>query len=72
MSFRVPRELKEKMDNLREHINWSEELRRFVENRVKQFEQEKAVEELEEIIKRIPPSPRGTTTKYVREDRDSY
>ncbi len=72
MSFRVPRELKEKMDNLREHINWSEELRRFVENRVKQFEQEKAVEELEEIIERIPPSPRGTTTKYVREDRDSY
>jgi len=72
VSFRVPRELKEKMDNLREHINWSEELRRFVENRVKQFEQEKAVEELEEIIKRIPPSPRGTTTKYVREDRDSY
>ncbi len=72
MSFRVPRELKKKMDNLREHINWSEELRRFVEKRVKEFEQEKALEELEEIIRKMPPSPRGGTTKYVREDRDSY
>ncbi len=72
MSFRVPRELKKKMDNLRKHINWSEELRRFVENRIKEFEQEKTIEELEEIIRKIPPSPKGTATKYVREDRDSY
>ncbi|RLE96126.1 MAG: CopG family transcriptional regulator [Thermoprotei archaeon] len=71
VSFRVPRELKMKMDRLREHINWSEELRRFVENRIREYEQQRAIEELEELIKRLPPSPRGTAHEYVREDRDS-
>lgn len=71
VSFRVPRELKMKMDKLRKHINWSEELRRFVENRIKEYEQLRAIEELEELIKKVPPSPRGTAYRYVREDRDS-
>jgi len=72
VSFRVPRELKEKMVSLRKYINWSEELRRFVENRIKEFERERVIEELEDIIRKTPPSPKGTAVKYVREDRDSY
>ena len=72
VSFRVPEELKRRMDRLRKYVNWSEELRKFLERRVKEYEQERAIEELEEIIRKIPTSPRGTATKYVREDRDSY
>ena len=72
VSFRVPEKLKRKMDSLRKYINWSEELRKFVESRIKEYEQQKAVKELEEIIKEITPSPRGTAAKYVREDRDSH
>jgi len=72
VSFRVPKELKKKMDELRELINWSEEIRKFIERRIKEYEQIKAIEELEEIVKSIPTVPRGTVMKYVREDRDSH
>ncbi len=72
VSFRVPEELKRRMDRLRKYVNWSEELRKFLERRVREYEQERAIEELEEIIRKMPSSPRGTATKYVREDRDSY
>jgi len=45
---------------------------KFIENRIKEFEQQKAIEELEEIIiRRLPVCPRGTAVKYLREDRDS-
>ena len=71
VSFRIPRELKRKMDELRGLVNWSEEIRRFIERRVKEYEQLRAIEELEEIIRSIPAVPKGTATRYVREDRDS-
>jgi len=71
ISFKVPKELKEKMDQLRSHINWGEELRKFVEMRIKEFEQMKAIENLENIIKSLPKTPSGTVASYVREDRDS-
>lgn len=71
VTFRVPRELKERMDRLRGRVNWSEEVRRFLERRVRELEQVRAIEELESLIKRLPQVPRGTAVGYVREDRDS-
>ena len=50
VSFRVPRDLKKKMDELRGILNWSEELRRFVESRIREFEQVKAIEEFERVV----------------------
>ena len=72
ISFRILKELKKRMDALRDRINWSEEVRRFIEQRVRELEQEIAIEELEELIAKLPQVPRGTVTRYVREDRDSY
>jgi len=72
VSFRVPKELKKKMDELRGLINWSEEIRKFIERRVREYEQLKAIEELEEMIKSLPTVPKGTATRYVRENRDSH
>ena len=72
ISFRVPKELKKKMDELRGTINWSEELRRYLERRIREYEQSKAIEELEKVIESLPPLPRGTAVGYVREDRDSH
>ncbi len=72
ISFRIPKKLKEKMDKLRKVVNWSEEVRSFLERRVREYEQLNAIRELEELIKDIPKTPRGTASKYVREDRDSY
>jgi len=39
---------------------------------VKEYERLRAIEELEEMIKTIPTVPKGTATRYVREDRDGY
>ncbi|RLE58046.1 MAG: CopG family transcriptional regulator [Thermoprotei archaeon] len=72
VTFRIPKRLKKKMDMLRDVVNWSEELRKFVEQRVKELEQERAIIQLEEIIQKIPKTPKGSTVKYVREDRDSH
>jgi predicted DNA-binding protein len=70
VSVRVPKELKERMEAFRGVVNWSEEIRAFIERRVAELEQEKAVEELERLIEKLPPAPKGVALKYVREDRD--
>ncbi len=72
VSFRIPRELKERMDRLCGKVNWSEEVRRFLEERVREYEQLEAIRELEETLKTLPQAPRGTALRYVREDRDSH
>ncbi len=69
VSFRVPKELKEKMKRI--GINWSEELGAYIEKRVKEHEQKEAIEEFKKIIAKIPQAPKGTAVKLVREDRDS-
>jgi len=71
VSVRVPRELKKRMDALKPYVNWSEEIRRFIEERVRELERLRVIEEVEEIIKTLPEVPRGTASSYVREDRDS-
>jgi hypothetical protein len=60
------------MDRLRGKVNWSEEVRRFLEERVREYEQLEAIRELEEALKTLPQAPRGTALRYVREDRDSH
>lgn len=71
ISIRIPRKLKEQMDMLREHVNWSEEIRRFLEKRVEEIRRMKVLEEVRRVIEGLPEVPRGTVTSYVREDRDS-
>ncbi len=70
--IRIPKELKEEMDKLRGVVNWSEEIRRFIEKKIEEIEQERALKEFEEIIKTIPKLPPEEVIKLVREDRDSY
>ena len=40
-SVKISRELKEKMERCRDRVNWAEEVRRFIEEKVKGFEAEK-------------------------------
>jgi len=71
ISIRIPRKLKEKMDRFRDLVNWSEEIRRFLESRVEELRRAKVLMEVRRIIEKLPEVPRGTVTRYVREDRDS-
>lgn len=72
ISLRIPRKLKEKMDILKNDVNWSEEIRKFLQIRVEELYRRKVLEEIRKVLEQIPESPRGTVVKYVREDRDSY
>jgi len=73
VSFRVSRELKEKMEQYKTQVNWGEELRNYVEKRIKQLEKEKLLEEINKFLEaRVTPQPPGTAEKLVREDREGH
>ena len=53
-------------------INWSDEIRRFIERRVREYRRRKALERIDRMLKDILETEKGTAKKYIREDRDSY
>ena len=70
ISIRIPRELKKGMREI--DINWSDEIRRFIERRVREYRRRKALERIDRMLKDILETEKGTAKKYIREDRDSY
>ena len=62
MSFKLPRELKKKMENLKDVVDWPSELRAFVEERVRELQ------ELSKTLKVLGASlrnrPREKSTIY--------
>jgi hypothetical protein len=66
ITIRIPRELKEKMkENPQE---WSEEVRNFIEERVRNLELRKTLQEIE--IKAERRSVKIDSTILIREDRE--
>lgn len=73
VSFKIRKDLKRKMEELKDRVNWSEELRRFVELRIKEMEAKESKERIREKLRKAPWSLRkGTSARLVREDRDSH
>ncbi len=67
--IRVPKKLKEEMKKI--NINWSEYLRRQIEERIRKEKLKKLWKEIEEIKNKIPPSPtKDFSVKSIREDRE--
>ncbi len=71
IGIHIPRRLREKMDSLG-NINWSEEVRRFLEERVEELHRRKVLEEVHRVVEQLPEVPREIVTRYVRKDRDSH
>ena len=72
VSFKVRREVKERMDRFRGRVDWAEELRRFVEERLRELEAEENLRRVVEELERIGVgAPKGFAVASVREDRDS-
>ncbi len=69
ISVRVPDELKEKMKKY--DINWSEEIRAFIERKIKNEEKAKLLDEIDSFLKSVPELEKGKATKLVRDSRDS-
>ena len=65
-TIRIPRELKERMRRL--PVEWSEEIRLFIEERVKRLELMRIIEDLEIRSKRR--GLRVDSARLIREDRE--
>lgn len=65
-TIRIPQELKEKMKELK--AEWSEEVRSFIEERVKHLELIKVIEEIE--TKTEKRRVKVDSTILIREDRE--
>jgi hypothetical protein len=71
-SVKISRELKEKMDRYRDRVNWAEEIRKFIEEKVRELEAEENFKRvLNELEKASWSVPKGFSVESVREDRDS-
>ncbi|GBC70138.1 hypothetical protein HRbin01_01846 [archaeon HR01] len=72
VSVKVPRWVKEKMKQYDGVVNWPEEIRRSIINKLEELERERAVEEAIKLLENVRPAPEGTAATLVREDRDSH
>ncbi len=69
VAVRVPEETKKKMKDVKE--DWSDYLRKAIEDRIYKEEQKRLLKELDKILEKVPKSPKGFGAKSIREDRDS-
>ncbi len=72
IAVKVPRELKKKMKTLKKEVNWPEEIRRFIEAKVREVEAKKTIERITREIENTEGVPKGFAVKLVREDRESH
>ena len=63
---RVPKELKERMK--RAEINWSEEIRSFIEKRLRNYELQQSLREIRKKARKRKVSV--DSTELIREDRE--
>ncbi len=68
---RIPRELRERMLRLKD-VNWSDAIRRFIEETVSRYEVEEVVRRVEEDLRDVPELPPGTVSRWIRVDRESH
>jgi len=71
VTFKVPREVKEKMKRYRDRINWSKLLRDFLIEKLRQLEAEENLRRISMIISKTKGVPKGFSSASVREDRDN-
>jgi len=71
VAVKVSDKLKEEMNRLRDKVKWSEELRRFIEERIREEEAKDNLREVIELVRSSKEVPKGFTSSSVREDRDS-
>jgi len=73
ISFKVRREIKEKMLKYKDRVNWPELLRKFVEEKIRELEAEDNFKKILNELHNAPwKIPKGLSAKLVRENRDSY
>ena len=72
VSVKVPGHVKEEMKRLRRRVRWPDEIRGFIEERIKMERRLEGVGIAEELLEDLPTQPTGTASRIVRGDRDSH
>jgi hypothetical protein len=73
VSVKVKREIKEKMLKYKENVNWAEEIRKFIEMKIREIEAEENIKRICEILSKIEfRAAKGSSVEMIREDRDSH
>jgi vacuolar-type H+-ATPase subunit D/Vma8 len=71
-SVKIRRDLKEKMERYSDKVNWAEEVRRFIEEKIRLLEAEENYRAILSELEKVSWSvSKGFSTESVREDRDS-
>ncbi len=71
ISIRIPKDLKERMDRIR-GVNWSELIRKFIEDKVVQYEIEMILKRVDDHLRDVPELPQGTIARWLEIDRESH
>ena len=71
VSVKISDKTKREMEELKDRVAWPSEIRAFIESRLEQARREDTVERVENALRSQPKTRRGTSSKLVREDRDS-
>jgi len=69
LGIRIPKRLKEELERLK--INYSEEVRKYLEKRVREEKMKMLLEEIEKVRSKTKKIDENLSAKIIREDRDS-
>jgi len=73
VSVKVKREIKEKMLKYKEKLNWAEEIRKFIEMKIREIEAEENIKRVREVLSKIEfHAPKGSSVEMIRQDRVSH
>jgi len=69
LSIRIRRELKEKMDELKDVVDWRREIERFIENKIREVKLRTSLNKVENVLENVPVSDKPAW-KDIREIRE--
>ena len=72
LSIRIPKELKEEIDELKDFIDIKSEVIQFLKERVKTYKRLKILKEVHNTLKEHPTPPEDIAARMAREDRNSH
>jgi hypothetical protein len=73
ISVRVKKEIKEKILKYSNKVNWAEEIRKAIINKINELEAEENFDTVLEKLKKASWNvPKGFSANILREDRDSH
>ena len=72
VSIKVPADLQAEVRKTRADIDWPEEIRRFIRERLMRWKAEQTLNDIRRRHAGFHPQRRGTAAALVREDRDRH